>query len=81
MDQLDVPNEYTGEVVSDQLKREAGVEPPMHVTSDDDYEKVPHGAEFIDPEGKKRYKPIRNDADFEALRRAQRSSTPPASSA
>ena len=67
MDQLDVPNEYTGEVVSDQLKREAGVEPPMHVTSDDDYEKVPHGAEFIDPEGKKRYKPIRNDADFEAL--------------
>jgi hypothetical protein len=39
----------------------------MKVSSDDDFAKVPHGHAFLDPEGKKRYKPIRNDEDFNAL--------------
>ena len=34
---------------------------------DEDFMKVPHGAAFLDPEGKTRYKPIRNDEDFMML--------------
>jgi hypothetical protein len=67
MDDLNTPNEYTGEVVGDQLEREFGNRPISKVASDSDFEKVAHGAAFLDPEGKKRYKPIRNDEDFNAL--------------
>lgn len=42
-------------------------EGPPKVASDEDFLKVPHGSAFLDPEGKTRYKPIRNDADFAAL--------------
>jgi hypothetical protein len=39
----------------------------LKVTGDEDFAKVPYGHAFIDPEGKTRYKPIRNDEDFNAL--------------
>jgi hypothetical protein len=34
------------------------------VASPQDYEKVLHGASYLDPEGKKRFKPIRNKDDY-----------------
>jgi hypothetical protein len=37
------------------------------VKSSDDYEKVPHGSAYLDPEGKQRFKPLRNKADYDAL--------------
>src|SRR5712671_2197746 len=39
----------------------------LKVVNDEDFLKVPHGSAFLDPEGKTRYKPIRDDADFMAL--------------
>lgn len=40
---------------------------PVKVTSAQDYEKVPHGAAYLDPEGKQRFKRLRNKADYDAL--------------
>ncbi len=37
------------------------------VASADDYEKVPHGSSYIDPEGKQRFKPLRNKGDYDLL--------------
>src|SRR5216683_615745 len=37
------------------------------VASPQDYETVPHGSAYLDPEGKQRFKPIRNKDDYLAL--------------
>src|SRR5229473_4613209 len=37
------------------------------VASPQDYEIVPHGGAYLDPEGKQRFKPIRNKDDYLAL--------------
>ncbi len=46
---------------------ETGASESFKVTSPDDYAKVPHGKAYLDPEGKQRYKPIRNKSDYEAV--------------
>lgn len=40
---------------------------PPKVASKEDYEKVPHGSAYLDPEGKQRFKPLRGKADYDAL--------------
>src|SRR5712671_2123120 len=37
------------------------------IASQQDYETVPHGSAYLDPEGKQRFKPIRNKDDYLAL--------------
>jgi hypothetical protein len=37
------------------------------VKSADDYAKIPHGSAYLDPEGKQRFKPLRNKGDYDAL--------------
>jgi hypothetical protein len=48
----------------------------MKVTSPQDYEKVPHGHAYFDPEGKQRFKPLRNKADYQALQEGQEYADP-----
>lgn len=37
------------------------------VATPQDYEKVPHGHAYLDPDGKQRFKPLRNKSDYDAL--------------
>lgn len=48
----------------------------MKVQSAQDYEKVPHGGAYFDPEGKQRFKPLRNKADYDALQEGQEYADP-----
>lgn len=46
------------------------------VASPQDYEKVPHGHAYLDPEGKQRFKPLRSKADYDALPEGQEYADP-----
>jgi hypothetical protein len=65
MDDLDTPNEYTGQTPRDQVG--FGDPAPFRVSSADDYAKVPAGHPYTDPEGKQRFKPIQGKSDYDAL--------------
>lgn len=39
----------------------------VKVTGREDYDRVPHGSAYLDPEGKKRFKPIRDRSDYQSL--------------
>lgn len=45
----------------------AQLQPKSRVASQEDYDKVAHGASYLDPEGRQRFKPIRHKQDWLAV--------------
>jgi len=49
------------------LGEQAAPKELMRVQSAEDYAKVPHGRAYLDPQGKQRFKPLRNKEDYTAI--------------